>query len=99
MFVKSKPSKIVYKVYEVWVFAYTEMFSSRKTQRKNQKTAWQNIQDVWNGIIENAKSYPKKYSLNQMLRGNVAFAFDKCLFSAHFLFRKSWNLNQVFHVF
>ena len=31
MFVKSKPSKIVYKAYEVWVFAYTEMLSSRKT--------------------------------------------------------------------
>ena len=33
-----------------------------------------------------------KYSL-------LLYSFDKYLLSTHFLFRKSWNLNQVFHVF
>ena len=53
MSAKSTPSKIVYKVYEV--FAYAEMFSLRKTQRKNQKTSWQSVRNVGNGIIVNAK--------------------------------------------
>ena len=79
-------------------FAHAELFSSRKTLRKNQETSWQNVQHVGNGIMVNAKLHLKKYLLNQILRGNLAFVFDKCLFSTNFFFSKSWNLNQVLGV-
>ena len=36
-------------------FVYAEMLSSRKTLRKTQETLWENVQDVGNGIIVNAK--------------------------------------------
>ena len=67
-------------------------------RRRRRESSWQNVQHVGNGIIVNSKIHPKKYLLNQILRGNLAFVFDKCLFSTHFFFSKSWNLNQVLGV-
>ena len=64
-------------------------FLRGKRRERTRKLYGRMFQNVGNGIIVNAKSYLKKYSLNQMLRGNVAFAFYKCLFSTHFLLRKS----------
>ena len=83
--VKSKPSKIIYKVYDVFCIC-RDVFFEEDVEKEPENFI---VQNVGNGIIVNVKSYPKKYSLNQMLRGNVVFAFDKCLFSTHFLFRKT----------
>ena len=63
--VKSKPSKIVYKAYEVFCICRDVFFE------------------------EDVEKEPENFMAECLKCGNVAFAFDKCLFSTHFLFGKS----------
>ena len=88
MSVKSKSSNIVYKICEVF-FICRDVFFEEDIQKEPENFMaecskcgeWYHREC---GVIPK-----KKYSLNQMLRGNVVFAFDKCLLLTHFLFRKS----------
>ena len=86
MSLKSKPSKVVYKVYEVFCICRDVLFE--EDVEKEPENFMIECSKCGEWYHRKCEVIPRKYSLNQMLRGNVAFALHKCLSSAHFLLRK-----------
>ena len=85
---KSKPSKIVYKVYEVFCICRDVFFEEDVEKEPGNFMAEYSKCEEW--YHRKWEVVPKEvfHKPNATLRGNVAFIFDNVCIQ-HFLFRKS----------
>ena len=74
--VKNNSSKTVCKVYEIFCICRDVFFKEYVENKPGYCMA--ECSNVGNGITENLNQSRKRYSLNQMLHENVAFASDVC---------------------
>ena len=85
MSMKSKPSKIVYKVYEVFCICKDVFFEENVEKEPENFMAECSKCGEW--YRRKCEVIPKEVFVKP--NGNAVFAFGKYLLSAHFLFRKS----------